>query len=292
MESNHKKSDNKRSVSDKKQKLRTDEESEFYDETLRKENAIAQSSGKSPKTLPTDLLKNSAKGLDDGEIAKLMMLDLLHRPERKNTNRVGMLNCLFVSMVFILVFSFIAISWITNYVNSGLISETALTEVATNLSEEERTDLDEQLRNFDNAVRDYENSSDRESFKMVLTSDQANHLIESLEKQNKKYTRLRIYPADEKARILVSIPLGGNKYMNAVMEGRPRIENGEFDIMLDYFKIGKLNKSDVMRERMLNRLRREITEVPAEMGLPFVIHNMTIRDSKIYLELNINRRVD
>jgi hypothetical protein len=290
MESNHNDIEKKQSKDERNQKPEIDKDSNVHNETGRSEDAIVQSSGKSPKTLPTDLLKNSPKGLEDGELAKLMALELLHRPETKKTNRFRMLNCLFLAMVFILLFSFFAIRWVTNFVNSGLISEIALTEVSISLSEEEESDLEEQLRRFDNAINSPD-SSGRHRFEMILTSDQVNYLLYNEEKKNTnlRYSRIRIYPQGEKARILVSIPLGGKKYINAVMEGKPGIRNGEFDIMLDYFKIGKLNRSDSMREKLLNRLRREIVDVPATLGLPFAIDSLTIKDSKVFLSLDINR---
>lgn len=207
----------------------------------------------------------------------------------------GILGCLTVLFAICVLVVALFILFSIKFVQNDLLSKKPLSSPAPILSAEGKAELDQKLKEYEAAVEktnDKEDPPESYDHKMVLTGPQLNHLLSKIEvsKKPEGLRFIRLLPDGDKARIMFTLPLGGKKFFNVTMKGNPRIDDFVFKINMDRLQIGRLKRAKRFEERAVSRVNRLLETEPTRLKLPFLIKEMRVEDSKIYLTLRFRRQ--
>jgi len=236
-----------------------------------------------------------AENEDEGERKKSlarMLPDEVFKVPKTSSRKPACFNCLFVFTIgFLIIMLIILLIGIRFIGKDLLISHPIKTEPVT-LSIKDKEYLDLKMEEFRQVTREAARINRSVDYKLILTGDQLNYLLEQVEKsqagRNKIY--LRIFPNDERARIDFSLPYKANRFLNFNFEGIPTIEHYEFKMKIFSLQMGNIKKAMGIKDRLLRRINLELDKYPRLNGLPFRVKTMKIKSNMIHLLITVRPR--
>lgn len=197
----------------------------------------------------------------------------------------------FLTMIgLILLFFFIFSVITTNFIGSDLLSRTPLKSDASPVTDAEKEELDAIIKDYNEKLHAFKNSESHDKnvdYKLILTAGQLNSILDKIEcsKNPEGLCRLFVKTRDNCLVIGYSVPLGKSSYFNVILEGDAEIRDFIFYSKPEKIQVGRMKKAITYSQRINRRINRFLESEPTRLGLPFLIKDMALKDSKIYITL-------
>lgn len=203
-------------------------------------------------------------------------------------------NCVIIFCVGLIIILMLLLVWGRKILENDILSKGPFSFEPVNLNDEEKESLEIQLSKYEDALKKSKESGEDQEVDLVFTQNQMNYIFQEYEKSDKRGKKLyiRIYPDGSQATLKISSPYDKKNYMNIQLIGIPQIKHYTFTMDVVNLRFGRLKNVTNFKDKVLDRINRELDQYPQEANLPFRIKTLKIESSKINITLTIGRRTE
>jgi len=223
-------------------------------------------------------------------IASRIPDEYFKKMKRKSTGRKpACLNCVLIFCVGFIVILLLVLVWGRKILENDILSRQPFAFEPVNISDEEKEELEKQLSKYEDAIKKSKETGEDREVDLVFTENQLNYILQEYEKSEPpgKKLYIRIYPDGSQTTVRISSQYGKKTYVNVQLYGAPKIEYYKFTMDVANIKFGKMKNAENFKEKVFNRINRELDQYPRKTKLPFRIKTMKIESSKIKITLTV-----
>ncbi len=238
--------------------------------------------------------KQEKEKLGKEEIEKLLPEQFFAGPRKSSRALKKSFSCLLAVMIVLMIVLFFVITTLTNKLKTGYMSEAPLVTEKIELTISQEQEIEEIEKRYKKVLDDPNAPVQGTQLEFVLDQAQLNYFLQMVNQQdlqlpsNKEASILRVFPAEGKTRINISVPNKG-KYINFIATGDADIENYQFSMDFDSLKTvdGKEAKLEIFKKSFVQRINRELEEIPDAMNLPFRVREFQLKDEEFAVTITI-----
>jgi hypothetical protein len=219
-----------------------------------------------------------------------MLPDEFHAgPKKASRSRMNLIKITFFVAGALILFTVLVMAWLINHLKNEMISSQPIEHRRIVLSLEEETDLANQMSNYHRFLAIAGRISKPTDFKIVLTGQQLNSILEELGKNKATdgVVSFFIQPSGENVELSFSTLFSQDKYLNVIMNGKMEIKDYVFSMDTETFRIGNIKESRRLKERTIERINGLLKTEPKRMNAPFRVKNLYVDRSLINITLTI-----